>query len=163
MALCGDLLITSTATKAGGNISRAMGSFIQLSFDLSPIGEAAWSWKTAGKAFAREVIEETTETGASNVIRNNADDIAEQGSSLYQNITQGASIKNVQTDVTPTDFISNLEKNGFSKSISKDGMVTNLEKGELKYSIRTKAVGQKPPSVNVFKNSQPVLKIRLKQ
>lgn len=157
----------------GCNVGKALGYFALTAADLSGIGYglrvAALSRpliQETGEMFAREVIEETTEIGAT-IIRNNADDILEEAakpvSSLYDDsITKSGSIRNVQTDVTPSKFVSNLEKSGFSKSVSKDGKVINLEKGSLKYSVRTKTVGSKPPSVNVFKNGRPTHKIRLK-
>jgi len=84
--------------------------------------------------------------------------------SLYDDsLTTGGSIRNVQTDVGSSEFMSNLQKNGFTASHSKDGAVINLEKGPTKYSVRPKSVGQKPPSVDVFNNGQRTHKIRLRR
>jgi RHS repeat-associated protein len=143
----------SCGAKGGCNISRATGYFIQTAVDAATI------WKAGAELFAKEVFEETTEVGATKVLRNEAE---EAPFSLYDDsITEPGSIRNIKTDVEPSKFISNLEENGFSRSASRDGAVINLEKDSVKYSVRPKAVGSKPPSADVFKNGIKTHKIRL--
>jgi hypothetical protein len=58
-------------------------------------------------------------------------------------------------------FEKNLLDNGFTKSTSKDGNVNIFTNGNKKYSTRGFSKSTDGPTAEVFKNNQPVSKIRL--
>ncbi len=66
----------------------------------------------------------------------NTDEVVEGTSSKYVNKTETSrgkkSIENRETDVTNSEFGKNLEAEGYGKTTSKDGKVTNYEKGDKK-------------------------------
>lgn len=65
------------------------------------------------------------------------------------------------------NFISNLEKSGFSKSVSKDGNATVLIKGDAKYGVKqTPQTSRGTPGASAdyfYKTDETILKIRLNQ
>jgi hypothetical protein len=80
---------------------------------------------------------------------------------LYQDSTQGGSIRNVQTDVTKAEFIQNLQGAGYK--VTKSGAVTILENGTSRYAIYDVASSTKGPSAAFSKIGEgQSLKIRLK-
>lgn len=82
--------------------------------------------------------------------------------SLYDDVTIGASIRNINTDVTAVEFGRTLESAGFTKSASVDGQVTIYSKGDLTYSVYSKATSTGGPTAQVKVNGEVVGKIRLK-
>ncbi len=56
-------------------------------------------------------------------------------SSEYIDISGKNSVRNIQTDVTPGEFGSNLEQSGFEKATTSDGKATTYTKGDAKYSV----------------------------
>lgn len=63
--------------------------------------------------------------------------LAAEEFSTYQDITYTSrSIPNRATNVSPADFGRNLEENGYTKSVSKNGDVTIFKKGDMKYTVR---------------------------
>lgn len=73
----------------------------------------------------------------------------------------GSKLPNIKTDVPKSEFEKNLVDNGFSKSTSKDGNVNIFTSGDKKYSTRDFSNSTNGPTAEVFKNNQPVSKIRL--
>ena len=64
-------------------------------------------------------------------------------------------------NVSRADFGKNLESNGFSKSVSKDGKGTIYEKAGVKYTVRDSAKSTGGPTAEVFKDGKLIQKIRL--
>ena len=116
-------------------------------FVIGPaIGKVAGAvGRLAGRFFGK--AEEAIETGAK--------------LSRYDDTTIGRSIPNRATDVSREEFAENLEANGFTKTTSKSGKVTNFEKDGVKYSLRDTSKSTGGPSADVFKDGEPLLKIRL--
>jgi hypothetical protein len=80
---------------------------------------------------------------------------------LYDEITQGKSVRNVQTDITKEQFVTNLEANGFKKTTS--GNVTILEKGNTRFVVYDVSKSTGAPSAAMSKSGEgQSLKIRLK-
>jgi RHS repeat-associated protein len=84
------------------------------------------------------------------------------GVSGYKNVTRSGSVYNIETDLSPDEFGSNLEQEGFTKSTSQTGDVTNYTKGNVKYSVYSKASSTGGPSAQLIENGQTIAKIRLK-
>ncbi|MGZ5446315.1 MAG: RHS repeat-associated core domain-containing protein, partial [Thermoanaerobaculia bacterium] len=84
-------------------------------------------------------------------------------SSRFDDVTKGGSVVNRSTDVTRADFGKNLEAQGFTKSVSKDGKATVYQKDATTYSIYDKAKSTGGPSVLVRKDGELIEKIRLAQ
>ncbi|WP_233165983.1 hypothetical protein [Pedobacter sp. ASV12] len=86
-------------------------------------------------------------------------------SSEYLEATGKNSLRNIKTNVNSGEFGTNLEKSGFTKTVSKDGRVINYTKGEAKYSVRESpqtSRGTSGPSADYSNGTkQPILKIRL--
>lgn len=61
------------------------------------------------------------------------------------------------------DFAKNLESNGFTKAVSKDGKVTTFRKNGVKYTLRDTAKSTGGPTAEVFKDGKLVAKIRLEE
>lgn len=84
-------------------------------------------------------------------------------SSRFDDVTKGGSVANRSTDVNRVDFGKNLEAQGFTKSVSKDGKATVYQKDGTTYSIYDKAKSTGGPSVLVRKDGELIEKIRLAQ
>lgn len=54
----------------------------------------------------------------------------------YKDITVGKSVRNIETNVTRTDFEKSLVEDGWKKSVSKDGKVTIYSKDGAQYTVR---------------------------
>jgi RHS repeat-associated protein len=97
----------------------------------------------------------------------NTDEVVEGTSSKYVNKTETSrgkkSIENRETDVTNSEFGKNLEAEGYGKTTSKDGKVTNYEKGDKKYSVRDNANSTNKPTADVYKDKELIKKIRLEE
>lgn len=67
-----------------------------------------------------------------------------------------------QTNVSVGDAIRTLESNGYSRTVSKDGAVTVLQKGDNIYRFYPKSSSDGVPSASLTISGQkkPVLKIR---
>jgi RHS repeat-associated protein len=85
---------------------------------------------------------------------------AEEGAfSEYVNVTRGASVNNIKTNVTASEFGANLEANGFTKSTS--GSATIYTKGNTQYTIYPVSRSTLGPTAQVKINGEVVGKIRL--
>ena len=75
----------------------------------------------------------------------------------------GSRFPNRGTDVTRAELEKNLSESGWSKSVSKDGKVTNFEKDGARYSVREGAKSTGGPTADYYKkgSQSPDLKIRL--
>ncbi|HEU4713078.1 MAG TPA: RHS repeat-associated core domain-containing protein [Pyrinomonadaceae bacterium] len=79
----------------------------------------------------------------------------------YQEITKGGSIRNVQTDVTKSEFIKNLQDGGYK--MTQEGNATILDNGANKYVIYDVAKSTGGPSAAYSRAGEgQSLKIRLK-
>jgi hypothetical protein len=87
---------------------------------------------------------------------------AETFSTYDTTITGPRSILNAQTNVSATEFESNLVSSGYSASASVDGQAIILDNGTNRYVIRSSTNG---PTADFYPNgsAQPTLKIRLGQ
>jgi len=85
---------------------------------------------------------------------------AEEGAaSEYINVTRGASVNNIQTNVTASEFGANLEANGFVKSTAADGTPT-YTKGATQYTVyNSRSTGG--PTAQVKISGEVIGKIRL--
>jgi hypothetical protein len=91
----------------------------------------------------------------------NDDQVMASTSNVYQEVTKGGSIRNVQTDVTRSEFIKNLTDSGYK--MTKSGEITILDNGASRYVIYdvSKSIGG--PSAAFSKGGEgQSLKIRLK-
>ncbi|WP_017857707.1 RHS repeat-associated core domain-containing protein, partial [Leptospira interrogans] len=88
-------------------------------------------------------------------------------SSLYENTTGARSrYPNRKTDVSKSEFETNLKNSGWKSTPSKDGLSNNYSKGDSRYSVRDDAKSTKSPTAEYFKDSstsKASLKIRLKE
>ncbi|MBK8811930.1 MAG: hypothetical protein IPN69_14535 [Acidobacteria bacterium] len=80
--------------------------------------------------------------------------------SSVEDNTTGSSIPNTRTNVAKSDFVKNLQANGYSTSTSKDGFVLILTKGNRRYVVRDKS-NQGSPTADFYKNGKLVRKIRI--
>jgi hypothetical protein len=82
-------------------------------------------------------------------------------SSKYEDVTTKGSIRNVSTDVTPSEFGDNLKSSGWKETTSQDGRATNYTKDGAKYSVYSSSTGR--PTAEFFPQGSPdfTLKIRL--
>lgn len=126
---------------------------------MSQNNDESESAKSASEA--QEMVQSATAPPTPPEDPNQRETSQERTVSKTEDVTKGRSILNRQTDVTKGEFVQNLEKSGFTRSVSKDGTVTNLEKGGLRYSIRDTSKSTGGPSVDVFKNGEMVMKYRL--
>jgi hypothetical protein len=79
----------------------------------------------------------------------------------YIDVTRpGAGVRNIQTNVTPSEFGQTLEENGFTKSTAKDGTPL-YTKGDMQYSVYSEANSTGEPTAQVKVNGEVVAKIRL--
>ncbi len=85
----------------------------------------------------------------------------EGAASEFVNITRGASIRNIQTNVTASEFGANLEANGFVKSTAADGTPT-YTKGTTQYTVYSQSRSTGGATAQVKVNGIVVEKIRLK-
>jgi RHS repeat-associated protein len=74
--------------------------------------------------------------------------------------TTGRSVRNTDVNISRADFEKNLEENGFQKSVSQDGKVTNFLKDDVKYSVRDFS-NSRGPTVDMSRGGELVQKIRL--
>jgi RHS repeat-associated protein len=128
----------------------AEGALLSLAVDEFIIGPAVGRMAGAvGRFFGRFV--------------GKADEAVEAGSKLsrYEDVTSGRSVANRATNASRADFGKNLEANGFTKSVSKDGKVTIFQKDAIKYTIRDTAKSTGGPTAEVFKDGKLLQKIRL--
>jgi len=79
-------------------------------------------------------------------------------SSQYKDITRGGSIRNIETDVSKSDFIKNMEASGYK--VTRDGNVIHLDSGGNRYTVYDSP--RNGPSAQLFSGGEPVLKIRVK-
>jgi hypothetical protein len=70
-------------------------------------------------------------------------------------------VHNIRTNLTPEQFGQNLESNGFTKSAASDGTPT-YTKGNMQYTVYSKATSTGGPTAQVKINGNAVGKIRLK-
>ncbi len=84
-------------------------------------------------------------------------------SSKYEDITaKDSRYRNIQTDVTKTEFGKDLEAEGWTKSVSKDGKSTIYTKDGAKYAVRDYSnQGSITADFTPAGSSNPTLKIRL--
>jgi RHS repeat-associated protein len=85
--------------------------------------------------------------------------IDEGAASEYINITRGAALNNVKTNLTANEFGANLEANGFTKSTT--GGVTRYIKGNTEYTVYPQSRSTLGPTAQVKINGEVVGKIRL--
>jgi len=82
-------------------------------------------------------------------------------SSLYQNITNPGSIRNILTNVKTADFIKTLQQSGFQNlGRSKDGLIQFFQRGNVQYNIRNFSKSGFP-TAEFLKNGRRILKLRL--
>jgi hypothetical protein len=93
-----------------------------------------------------------------------SDEVAEIGAkaSRYDDVTRAGSVENRATNVSRADFGKNLEAQGFTRSVSKDGKVTIYQKDGVKYTIRDTSQSR-GPTAEVFKDGKLIKKIRLEE
>lgn len=95
-----------------------------------------------------------------NFTKNVADDVVQGARSMYQNVTTGRSVRNIQTDVTRESFESTLQSNGWSKT-TQNG-VNHFTKDNARYTTRSNSnCGN--PTADYYPNGigKPTTKIRL--
>ncbi len=78
----------------------------------------------------------------------------------YKDITQGGSLRNVQTDISKADFIKNLTESGYK--MTQSGNATILDNGVNRYAVYDVATSTGGPSAAFSKGAGETLKIRLK-
>jgi YD repeat-containing protein len=82
--------------------------------------------------------------------------------SKYENITEGNSITNIETDVTKAEFEANLRNDGWTQTLSKDGKADIFTKDGVRYSVRDESNSGRPTAdFTPAGASRPTLKIRL--
>lgn len=81
-------------------------------------------------------------------------------SSQYLDITTGKSIRNIQTDVSKSDFIKNMEASGYKATRS--GNVVLLDNGVNRYTVYDVAKSTGGPTAVQSVAGEQTLKIRLK-
>ncbi|MFL9907579.1 hypothetical protein [Paraburkholderia sp. RL17-337-BIB-A] len=82
--------------------------------------------------------------------------------SKYENITEGNSITNIETDVTKAEFEANLRNDGWTQTLSKDGKADIFTKDGVRYSVRDESNAGRPTAdFTPAGASRPTLKIRL--
>ncbi len=74
--------------------------------------------------------------------------------------TAGSRYKNIRAYLTPEEFGQNLENNGYTKGVTKDGTTTYTKAGK-QYTIYARARSTGGPSAQVKVNGEVVAKIRL--
>ena len=74
--------------------------------------------------------------------------------------TVGNSVVNITTNATMEDVEAALLENGFTESVSRDGLVQIFTDGVTKYTVRSFS-NSGPPTMEVFSPGNPVIKIRL--
>lgn len=113
---------------------------------LAGVAGRAVMTSRVGKVFSRIFSKESTRTA-----------------SKFEDVTQGRSVTNRLTDVTPTQFSRNLEAGGFTKTMSKDGKVTILTKDNVRYTIRSQSDSTGGPTAEVLIDGKVVQKIRFEK
>jgi RHS repeat-associated protein len=78
-----------------------------------------------------------------------------------RNVTTGNSILNLEVDLTPEEFGSDLEEDGYTRAETSDGHV-QYAKGDRTYTIYDNATSTGGPSAQVKVGARVVSKIRLK-
>jgi hypothetical protein len=118
------------------------------------VGKAAVK---AAKPYVDDAVKATV-----NFSKQVADDVVQGTKSLYKDITNKGSVKNVQTNVTKEEFGKNLESNGWNKSKVND-KVDMYQKDGAKYTTRDKSnQGQKTADYTPKGQKKANTKIRLK-
>lgn len=109
----------------------------------------------AAKPYVNNAVKATV-----NFTKNVADDVAQGAKSMYQNITKGNSVRNIQTDVPKKTFERNLQSNGWSKTT--DNGVNHFTKDGARYTTRNKS-NQGSSTADYYRKGQrkPSTKIRL--
>jgi hypothetical protein len=74
---------------------------------------------------------------------------------------RGALATDVRTNISAQEFGSNLEANGYSKSVAKDGVTSLYSKGNQVYSIYPNARSTGGAAANLAVDGRVVTKIRL--
>jgi hypothetical protein len=117
------------------------------------VGKAAVK---AAKPYVDDAVKATV-----NFTKNVADDVVQGSKSLYQNITTGRSVKNIQTDVSKKTFEKNLESSGWSKTSR--GEINTYSKDGAKYTTRNESnQGSKTADYTPNSQKKASVKIRLK-
>jgi RHS repeat-associated protein len=81
-------------------------------------------------------------------------------SSQYQDITTGSNVRNIQTDVSKSEFIQNLADSGYK--VTRSGNVTILDNGITRYAVYDVASSIKGITAGRSVGGVETLKIRLK-
>lgn len=83
-------------------------------------------------------------------------------SSKYEDITEGVSVANVETDVTRAEFEANLRNDGWIQSQTKDGKMDIFTKEGNRYGVRSES-NQGQPTADYFPlgAKKATVKIRL--
>jgi YD repeat-containing protein len=82
--------------------------------------------------------------------------------SKYEDITEGNSVTNIETDVTKAEFEANLRNNGWTQTLSKDGKADIFTKDGVRYTVRDESNAGKPTAdFTPAGATRPTLKIRL--
>ena len=84
---------------------------------------------------------------------------AEGASSDYIDVTRPGSVRNIQTNVSATEFGNNLKAQGFKESV--EGNVIKYTKGNTQYTVYSQARSTGGPTAQVKVNGTIVAKIRL--
>ena len=93
----------------------------------------------------------------------NSVDDAGRTVSKIEDATRPGSVPNIQTDVSKTEFESNLVNNGFSQSTSKDGKVNVFIKEDQKYTTRNFSESTNGPTAESYSGGELTSKIRLEE
>lgn len=119
---------------------------ISLASELSPVslGDAQDAYKILIKA--KEGIKDLTKN---------------RRFSKLDDITTPGSITNKKTDVTKSEFESNLVDSGFKQSTSKDGGANIFTKGDKKFTTRDSSKSTGGPTAEAFSGGIKKQKIRL--
>lgn len=80
-------------------------------------------------------------------------------SSTYVEITLPRSVRNVETNVTRTEFENNLIENGWSRKYSSDGKASIFEKDGARYVVRDNAKTYDGPTAEYYPNGSKYCKL----
>jgi len=129
------------------NTAKAIGKAVSNGYDDFKNGDANTKANIAGNVIGdvaqafigTEEVKAATETVKAAEVAGDVGKVSEAAdvakSSEYIDISGKNSVRNVQTDVTPGEFGSNLEQSGFNKATTADGKATTYTKGDAKYSV----------------------------
>jgi len=147
----------------GGALTRLGNDVYRIADSAAASGELVFS--VVGTVEGGYLVRDLA-TGATRLLSGkSASAVSNAAKSAYSNVSRSRSVLNIASDVTKSEFITNLEKNGYARALSRDGkaLILRNSAGEH-YVVRDVAKSVTGPTADYYNAASKAInaKIRLK-